>query len=140
MSLPSAWAVQVGLYEFLRQAAPLSALIGSPGRVYDRVPEDASFPFLTIGESQQRPIDGVDGAVEHDVRINAYTRWGGRREAKLLADCVQIVLQDASLSVEDHKLISCRFIFSDIFRQADPDTYQATIRFRVVTEPIPQLI
>ncbi|MEM9233785.1 MAG: DUF3168 domain-containing protein, partial [Pseudomonadota bacterium] len=88
MSLPAAWALQVGLRSHLAGSAVLTALLGIPPRIYDRVPEETVFPFLTIGESRIRSLDGRDEAQEHDVRLIAWSRWGGRKELRQLTDAV----------------------------------------------------
>ena len=78
MTLPAAWALQTGLRAHLAADTGLTGLIGTPPRLYDHVPESAVFPLLTIGESKIKPLDGDDRVTEHDVRLNAWSRWGGR--------------------------------------------------------------
>jgi hypothetical protein len=133
MSLPASWAVQLGLY---------AALEGAPGlegvAVHDDVLESARHPFLTIGEARSEPLPGVEGARTHEVRIHAYSRWGGRAELKRLEEAVHGALHDRALPLEGHRLASCRFVFADVLRQADTDTYHAVMRYRLVTEPTVQ--
>ena len=134
MTLPAAWALQVGLRSHLGASSALAAHLGSPSRIYDRVPEDAVFPLLTIGESRIRPLDGHDQAMEHDIRLNAWSRWGGRKELREIADAVHDALHDADFTVDGIDVISTRFVFADMFRQPESDTYQAVMRYRIVTD------
>lgn len=134
MSLPAAWALQIGLRTHLAGQSALQAVIGDPARIYDEVPEESVFPLLTIGESRIREIDGIEGAAEHDVRINAWSRWGGRKEIKTLTDIVHDALHNTSFSVDGFTVVNCRFVFADLFRRPDADTYQGVMRYRVVTE------
>lgn len=133
MTLPASWAVQLALY---------AALEGAPGlegaQVFDEVPESAAHPFLTIGEAKSSAYDGVDGAREHEVRIHAYSRWGGRAELKRIEGAVRDALDGAALTLDGHRLVSSRFVFADVIRQPDQDTFHAVIRYRLVTEPTVQ--
>ena len=134
MSMPAAWALQIGLRPHLAADTGLQALIGDTARIYDEVPEDAVFPLLTIGESRIREIEGVEGAAEHDVRVNAWSRWGGRKEIKTLTDLVHDALHNGDFSVDGYTIVNCRFVFADLFRRPDADTYQGVMRYRIVTE------
>ncbi len=129
------WSLQIGLYTYLQQSTELQSLIGNPARLYDAVPPDAIFPFVTIGEAQVKDYPGVDGALEHDIRIHIYSRWGGRKEVKQIAETVHDLLHEATFSLIDHRVAHSRFVFADIFRQTDAETFQAVTRFRIVTEP-----
>lgn len=123
MTLPAAWALQAGLFTHLGSQPPISVLLGTPPRIYDHVPEDTLFPLLTIGEARIRTLDGRDEAMEHDIRINAWSRWGGRKELREIIDAVHDGLHDATFPLEGYQVISTRFVFADMFRQPDADQY-----------------
>ena len=129
-------ALQTAVYASLMADAGVKAEIGDPARIYDAPPVDAIFPYLTIGETKTRPLTGIDGAVEHDVRLYAYSKYAGRLEIKRIMGAVYDALHDAPLQPQDHHLISLRFVFNDAFRRTDGVTYQAVSRFRAVTQPI----
>jgi len=44
-------------------------------------------------------------------------------------------LDDAPLTLTDHRLVNFRFALADVRREADGRTYHALVRFRAVTEP-----
>lgn len=129
-------SLQKAIYASLMADAGVKAEIGDPARIYDAPPADAIFPYLSIGESRTRPLAGIDGAVEHEVRLYAYSKYAGRLEIKRIMGAVYNALHDAPLQLQDHQLISLRFIFNDAFRRNDGETYQAVSRFRAVTQPI----
>lgn len=133
MTLPASWAVQLALYAALEGASGLEG-----AGVYDEVPEGAAHPFLTIGEAKTSEYGGVEGAREHEVRVHAYSRWGGRRELKRIEGAVHDALHGAALPLEGHRLVSCRFVFADVIRQPGQDTFHAVMRYRLVTEPTVQ--
>lgn len=136
MSLPVSWALQAGLHGFLASNEDMQSLLGNPPRVYDSVPQDAVFPFMTLGEVRTRPVSGYEAGREHDVRINAHSRWGGRKEVKEIVEKCVSLLHGTPFSLTDYTIVQSRFIFSDIIRRTDPETFHAVMRFRVVTEEI----
>ena len=134
MTLSPAWAVQIGLYAALEASAELSAVSPTGIGLYDQVPDEPVFPFLTIGEARCETYPGVEGAREHEIRIRAYSRHGGRRELKIITEAVRAAVE--GLSVDGHRVAQARFVFADVFRQPDQDTFGSVLRFRIVTETI----
>ena len=130
-TLPAAWAVQTALYAALEAEPALSGV-----RLHDDVPDEPVFPFVTIGEGRTRDYPGVPGAREHEVRVHAYSRWGGRAELKRIEEAVRGALHDAELPLDGHRLSQCRHVFSDVLRRPDQDTFHAVMRFRLVTETV----
>ena len=129
-------SLQKAIYSHLMADAGIKAEIGDPARIYDDPPASAVFPYLTLGETKASALSGVDGAVEHDIRLYAYSKYAGRLEIKRIMGAVYDALHDAPLMPQDHQLISLRFVFNDAFRRIDGETYQAVSRFRAVTQPI----
>ena len=128
--IPAPWAVQAALYRALEAEPALSGV-----RLHDDVPDEPVFPFVTLGEARAASYAGVPGALSHEVRIHAYSRWGGRAELKRIEASVRAVLHDADLALDGHRLAQCRHVFSDVIRRPDQDTFHAVMRFRLVTEP-----
>lgn len=135
MTFNAAWALQSALYTALSTDADLQALIGTPARVHDSVPEEAVFPLIQIGAVRMKPYEGIEGGVEHLIRLSAFSRYAGRKEGKLIADRCRQLLQNARLPLDGHEMVQARMIFEDHLKIADPDIYQATMRFRFVTVP-----
>lgn len=130
------WELQRAIYAALSADAALKSEIGDPARVYDDPPEDAAFPYVTIGEARARNIAGVDGALEHDVRLTVFSRYAGRREVKRIMGALYDALHEAPLILSGFRLVQIRFVFADAFRRQDGDAYQGAMRFRAVTEPL----
>jgi glutathionyl-hydroquinone reductase len=53
----------------------------------------------------------------------------------MIAGALLQALDDAPLSLADHRLVNFRFAVADVRREADGRTYHALVRFRAVTEP-----
>ncbi len=129
------WELQKAVYQALAQDAALQAEIGDPPRIYDDPPPDAAFPYLTLGEARAADWKGVEGGLEHDIRLHVFSRYAGRREVKRIIGAVYDALHDAALTLAGHQLVNIRFVFGDAFRRQDGETYQGVARFRAVTQP-----
>jgi hypothetical protein len=135
MATAAAAALRAAIHEALVADAPLNALLGAP-RVYDEPPPSVVFPYVTLGEA--RVIDwstGTESGEEHQLTLHAWSRQGGHREAHLIAGALLQALDDAPLTLADHRLVNLRFALADIRREKDGRTYHALVRFRAVTEP-----
>lgn len=127
------WELQKAVYQTLAADAALQAEIGDPARIFDDPPPDALFPYLTLGEARASDWKGVEGGLEHDVKLYVFSRYAGRREVKRILGAVYDALHEAALTVTGHDLINIRFVFADAFRRSDGETYQGVARFRAVT-------
>lgn len=135
--MPSASvALRASVHAALSASAPLAALLGG-ARIYDEPPNNAAFPYVTLGEARiaDYSSDGVKSE-EHQLVLHVWSRQGGHREAHLIAGALLQVLDDAELPLGGHRLINLCFSLADIRREADGRTYHALVRFRAVTEPI----
>jgi hypothetical protein len=133
--MDAAWALQEAIYSRLTADQSLRALLGDPPRIFDQPPPEATFPMLILGAGELKPYAGIEGAFEHLFRFTAYSRWGGRRECKLIAAGVRLSLQDAALTLDGHRLIQSRLVFEDQLKLREPDIYQGVMRYRFVTVP-----
>ncbi|MEP0708184.1 MAG: DUF3168 domain-containing protein [Parvibaculum sp.] len=122
-------ALQKAVYERLAGDAALTALVAA--RIYDNPPGDTGFPYLTLGENETR---AWPGGTEHRLALTAFSRGGGRAEAKRIMGAVSAALHDAALTLEGHALVNLRFLDGTTRREADGTTWRGTIRFRAVTE------
>ncbi|MEN6542003.1 DUF3168 domain-containing protein [Parvibaculum sp.] len=126
-------ALQRAIYARLSADAPLAALVD--GRIYDNVPGDAGFPYMTLGEAQVSDWSSGDSdGGEHRLTFHVYSRGGGRAEAKTILGAVNAALHDASLTPEGARLVSIRFLDAETRREPDGITWRGTIRFRALTE------
>lgn len=132
----SGWALQKAVFEALSGDAGLTALIGS-GKIYDDVPRNAEFPYVTFGLSQQRDwATGTEEGHEHSFSLHVWSRENGRKEVHETMGKLRAVLHDAALMLDGFRLINLRYEFSEARRETDGDTYRGLVRFRATTEPI----
>jgi hypothetical protein len=116
-------------------SAPLiGAVLGDPPRIYDDVPEDPTYPYLTYGtvRSEDRNADGGGERIAHQISFHIWSRGAGRREILELLDRVQSVLE-AGLS---HAIVP---LYADVFAagrggQVTPNTRHGLLRLSIITE------
>lgn len=133
MSVDADLALQRAIYAHLMSDAPLGALIGA--RIYDAVPGDADFPYVTLGDALVTAYEADEArGAEHRLTFNVWSRAGGRTEAKSILGALNAALHDAGLTVEGRRLVNLRFLDAETRRESDGLTWRGTIRFRAVTE------
>ena len=131
----AAAALRAAIHDALVADTSLTALLGG-ARVYDEPPATPAFPYVTLGETRVQDISVADGPTqEHRLTLHAWSRQGGQREAHMIAGALLQALDDAPLTLAEHRLVNLRFSLADIRREADGRTYHALVRFRAVTEP-----
>jgi hypothetical protein len=131
----AAAALRAAIHDALAADTPLTSLLGG-ARVYDEPPQNPSFPYVTLGEARVSDFStGTERGEEHQLTLHAWSRQGGHKEAHLIAGALLQALDDASLPLDDHRLVNFRFALADVRREADGRTYHALVRFRAVTEP-----
>jgi hypothetical protein len=134
MSSP-AWELQKAIYEALTADAALVVLLGA-ARIYDEVPRDAAFPYVTFGPATTRDWStGTEAGSEHVIVLRAWSKSGGEKDVHLILEAVRKALHDAPLTLDGHHLVSLRHELSDSMRDPDGETYHGAARFRAVTEP-----
>lgn len=132
----SAWALQKAIHAQLTADAGVLALLGGP-RIYDDVPRTPAFPYVSYGQSSVRDWStGTDDGHEHIVTLHIWARGQGRKPVHEISGAVESALDQQSLTLDSHRLISLRHEFSDVRRESDGETWRGVVRFRAVTEAI----
>lgn len=120
----------------LQGDATLTRLLGGP-KIFDRVPERASFPYLTLGRTAV--VDwstGTEDGAEHVLTLHVWARGGSKQATYEIMDEVSRKLHDTALPLEAHRLVNLRLQFAEARQEPDSATYHGILRFRAVTEPI----
>jgi len=113
MSATGSLPLQTGLVSMIRATSPVMAIVSD---VYDAVPEDAAFPFIVVGESEETDASTF-GQVAHDLipDIQVWDRDGemsasnsgaaGFKRAISVVDLIAGALDGNSLSVSGHDVV-----------------------------------
>jgi len=134
MSGEASWALQKSVFEALTANGDLMASISG---VYDHVPADTAFPYVTIGETavtdwSSKTFDGQ----AHSFVLHVWSRARGRKEVKELLALTYDTLNGAALSVDAQQLVVLRFDFAQTLLDADGLTFHGIQRFRAVTRAL----
>ena len=125
------FALQTTIYSTLSNDNTLTNTLGAG--VFDEVVENASYPFVALGE--ETAIDystkDLDGG-EFTINIHVWSQYKGSKQTKEIMDRIHDLLHDSSLSVSGFNLANLRFEFSDILRDPDGITSHGVMRFRAI--------
>lgn len=139
MSADAAPALQAALYGVLK--AVLVDVSPPLAEVYDFAPEDAVFPYITLGEDTAVD-DGckTNTGQEHTVTLHVWDSVmagaAGKMRAKGILAAVYDALHEKSFSITGHALVSCRLDFAgSVDRDADGQIWHGVVRYRIQTEP-----
>jgi len=135
MAADSSLAFQQAVYAALAASAAVKALVGDPARVYDDVPEGAAFPYISIGDGTVADW-GTKTTIGAEVTLtlHAWSRHGGRKEAKQILDAVHGALHQQPLAMAGHTPLDVRFEFAEDFLDEDGLTRHAVARYAVKTQ------
>lgn len=125
--------VQAAIVAALKADAGVAALVG--GRVYDRAPEDAAFPYLSIGPEIAQPFEAqaLDGW-EMSLQLDAWSRKPGRVECRQIMAASYAALHDAALSVAGEHLVMVVLELQLTMDDPDGVTTHGVQKFRIITE------
>ncbi|HEX3674034.1 MAG TPA: DUF3168 domain-containing protein [Rhizomicrobium sp.] len=130
----ASFALQQAIFAALGADSGVQALIGA--RLFDAVPRDATFPYAVLGDDAETNWDtATESGSAHVAAIDVWSRGGGHKESKLIADAVRAALDGAALVPPGQTLIGIRYQGADFAREEDGETYRATLHFRAVMEP-----
>ncbi len=117
----------------LKADADVSSLIA--GRVYDSVPVNAAFPYVSIGSSFELQDDAdCQRAVEVSLRIDAWSRATGFPEVLRIAAAVRAALHDWSPNLPNTACVWVEHRRTDKLRDADGQTNHAILEFFAAIE------
>jgi hypothetical protein len=137
MAGDSSLEIQAALYTRLTTDPGVNALVAN--RVFDHVPQNSAFPYLTIGDETWTDwsMAGVRGQ-SSTVSIHTWSRPAsdqprGRHEAKQIMEAVYEALHGKPMVLEGHRMVMIRQEYSETLPDTDNVTYHGIQRFRVLT-------
>jgi Protein of unknown function (DUF3168) len=130
----------VSLQQAIRTAllarTTLLSLLGG-AHIFDEEPRGAKPPYITFTSIETRDWSVADQkAHEHFVSLEIITNSRSRAAAHTISNEVELALDNAALTLTDHKLINLRVIFTTVMRTKSTENFGAVLRFRAATEPL----
>lgn len=125
--------LQGAIVQRLKADPAVTALIN--GRVYDSVPGNAVFPYVSYGPSDL-VTDDADciTAFSGFHQLDAWSRGVGYPEVKKIANSVRIALHDADLALPTNALVFIEHRSTRYMRDPDGLTNHAVIQLETVIE------
>jgi len=134
-------SVARAIHNRLSQDVAVQDILGQQPRLYDHIPKDPIYPYLTYGPMRSENISGDDSPlITHTITLHLWSRYGGRAEIMDGISAVCSALETGTLSLSGARLVSLNVVFSDNFRAPDGRTLHGVIRLNVITEPIMEAI
>ena len=135
MPLNAALALQTGLRAALLADADLVTALGGE-QVFDDVPREAPFPYITVGDIDTRDWSTqTSRGHEHTVTLHVWSRYRGRKQVQELIAEVDRILDGADPVLSGYRLVNLSTVFWTAQREPDGQVYRGTVRLRAVTEP-----
>lgn len=125
--------LQKAIVTALRADSTFTGLVA--GRLYEDVVPNPSFPYVTIGETQEND-DSVQflTASEMFVDIHVWTRDSGFSSCKAICDAIKATLDDQDLVLTDQRCVSILHRITRTFRDADMLTKHGVVTLVALTE------
>lgn len=125
--------LQGAIVSRLKATSAVTSIVGD--RVYDRVPKDALFPYITIGEGDEISED-ADCITGFDISldIDVWSRAVGFPEAKRISDAIRTALTASELTITANALVYFQHRQTRFLRDPDGITQHAVLTFEAFAE------
>lgn len=134
MTAPAA-ELQKAVFAALTGSTQLVALLGGP-KVHDQAPANVLFPYLTFGRTSVYDWStDTESGTEQLFTIHVWSKSQGKREALQIMEVVRGLLDDVTLPLGGHHLVSMRLEFSETRFDDRLSLQHGLLRFRAITEP-----
>lgn len=135
MSQNSIWDVQSAIFATLAADSNVTSLLADGANsIYDHVLANANFPYIALGESSAREIEG--GAFEVNINVHSYSKSSGMNEVKQIMTAIFDCLHNAEFNIPNHNLIMCVMEASTARLEGDGKTRHSSQQFSIITEEI----
>ena len=128
--------LQGAVVQRLKADALVTSLVN--GRIYDSIPQNAMFPYVSYGPGTfvRDDADCLNG-FQAFVQLDVWSRAVGNPEALKIADAVERALHDVDLALATNALVFFNHIQSDPARDPDGLTTHVVMRFEGFVEQLP---
>lgn len=129
--------LQGAIVTALKASTDLQSIIGSPIRLYQDVPPNPVFPYITIGDDQNVPdlAQGLDGS-EIYLTINVWSRASGYSECKKIGASIKACFPvDTGLSLSENRCLLIERRNEQHMMDQDTITAHGIYTFRALVEP-----
>lgn len=103
--------------------------------VYDAVPMDTPYPYVTIDREVNSNISPISGRRRQQrlIYFSVWSDYQGQGEVRRILAQIDAALDERPLSLDEGRAVSVRVIASDTNREPDGRTYMGSATVRVIT-------
>lgn len=111
----------------------LNAALSCP--VYDAVPQNASYPYVTIDREVKRSADFLASRMdERYLYLAVWSQHQGQKEVKEIIAAIDAALHRQRLTLDSGSVVSCIVQDTDTVRDADGKTYMGRVTLQILTQ------
>ncbi|MDZ5077868.1 DUF3168 domain-containing protein [Nesterenkonia sp. HG001] len=126
------WPIQAAIYQALTGDAELMAEVTG---VYDHVPKNTEFPYISIGETTVTPGGAHDRfGSRSTITIHGWSTYHGKREISALANHLVRILDHQPLEIEGLHTVYVHHAQTVTQTEQDNDIRHVACRFSIETE------
>jgi hypothetical protein len=128
-------ALRLAILDAAESDAELKALMGGALRLHDEPPRAAEQVYALFGDvTAEDWSTDFDRGHEQDLTLVIWAERGSARTALAAAERLSEILDDASLTLEAHRLVNLRVTELASTRDKDTQLARVTLRLRAITE------
>jgi hypothetical protein len=129
--------IQKGIFDKLKADATLVALLGGSipanTKVYDSPPENATFPYVVIGDKTTGDFAAMTfRGQEQTVTIHSWSQAKSSGQVQNIMDRLWSLLHEGTLTLTGHTLVLMRHEFGQPILDEDGRTHHGVQRFRIL--------
>lgn len=113
---------QKTVYEVLSNDAALTLLLGGAGKVFDHVPQNTEYPYISMNIKPWNDRGNHDyEGLETNFQINVWYSENGRGDLKVqqIQKRIDELLHNTNICIEGWNIISLRRVTIDILNEPD---------------------
>lgn len=128
--------LQGAVVGLIRASATLQGLIANPVRLYQDVIPAPTFPYITIGETQDLPdlAECIDGW-EIYLTLHVWSRRGGFAESRRIGAALDDALHNQAPALEGYRCLLMERHSTHYLTDPDNNTRHGVVVFRALIEP-----
>lgn len=126
--------VQKEIYSILANSAELGAVTNG---VFDSVPQDTAYPYVTIGEDVFTDMSTDTELINSvSITIHTWSRFSGRSEIKKIQGVIYDLLNRAIISNNEFKFININQVTAQSQIDSDGETRHGIQTFNLILEEL----
>ena len=104
--------------------------------VYDAVPMDTPYPYVTIDSEQATNTSVISGRKRANriVYLSVWSNYRGQAEVKRINAEIEAALDERPLTLSDGRAFGVRVERMSTNRDADGETYQGAVTLRIISQ------